>query len=63
MTDTQPLLDIDAAAAYLGTSVHFMRRLVREKRVTFYKLGKFVRFDPADLREFVNKGRVERILR
>lgn len=55
----QPLLDVQAAADYLGVSAHFIRRLVRERRVPFHHVGKYVRFRPADLDAFVEAGRVE----
>ncbi|MBY8853258.1 excisionase family DNA-binding protein, partial [Saccharothrix sp. MB29] len=35
---------VPEAAAYLGTSVRFIRRLVADRRVTFYKVGRHVRF-------------------
>lgn len=54
-----PLLDIAAAAAHLGVSEVFIRRLVLEKRIRYYKVGKFVRFRPADLEAFVEAGRRE----
>ncbi len=51
------LLDVAGAAAYLGVTEAFIRRLVLEKRIRYYKLGKFVRFRPADLDAFVDAGR------
>jgi excisionase family DNA binding protein len=59
---TQPgegnvLLDIAGAAAYLGVSEAFVRRLVLERRVRYYKVGKFVRFRAFDLDAFVEAGR------
>jgi excisionase family DNA binding protein len=45
-------LNIDEAAGYLNVTVRFMRRVVAERRVRHYKVGKFVRFDPADLDAF-----------
>lgn len=62
MTESQPrrdLLDVEGAAAYLTTSQAFVRRLVRERRVTFHKLGSHVRFDPDDLDAFIRAGRRE----
>lgn len=56
---SQPLLDYAAAAAYLGATQSFLRRLVLEKRVRYYKLGKFVRFRKEDLDAFVDEGRVD----
>jgi excisionase family DNA binding protein len=53
------LLDVPAAAAYLAVSPRFMRRLVAERRVSFVKLGRHVRFDVEDLDRFVESGRVE----
>ncbi len=59
---TQPaegnaLLDVAGAAAYLGVTNAFVRRLVLEKRVRYFKVGKFVRFRPVDLDAFVEAGR------
>ena len=54
-----PLIDIDQAAERLGVTVRFMRRLVDERRIPFHKIGRYVRFDPADLDHFVLEGRVE----
>lgn len=53
------LLDIEAAAAYLTVAPGYVRRLVRERRIAFIKVGKFVRFDPKDLDAYIDKGRVE----
>ncbi len=59
---TQPvegnaLLDVTGAAAYLGVTEAFVRRLVLEKRIRYFKVGKFVRFRPVDLDAFVEAGR------
>ncbi len=56
-----PLVDIAEAADRLGVSIRFMRRLVDERRIPFHKIGKYVRFDPADLDRFAMQGRVEAI--
>ena len=37
------------AAEYLNVSERFMRRAVSDRRVRFYKVGKFLRFDSLDL--------------
>jgi excisionase family DNA binding protein len=58
-TDGNGLLDVAGAATYLGVTEAFVRRLVLERRVRYYKLGKFVRFRPADLDAFVEAGRHE----
>ena len=44
--DRRPLLDIDGVAAYLGTSVRHVRRLVSERRIPHHKVGGLLRFDP-----------------
>ena len=54
-----PLIDIDQAAQRLGVTVRFMRRLIDERRIPYHKIGKYVRFDPADLDRFAMQGRVE----
>jgi len=47
------LLDVDGAAAYLGTTTRHVRRLVEERRIPFIKLGPGrsarLRFDSARL--------------
>ena len=54
-----PLIDIEQAAERLGVTVRFMRRLIDERRIPYHKIGKYVRFDPADLDRFAMQGRVE----
>ena len=45
-------LSPDEAAVYLNVSVGFIRRMALERRIRHYRLGKFIRFDPADLDAF-----------
>jgi excisionase family DNA binding protein len=52
------LLDIDEVADSLGVSHRFVRRLVAERRIPFVKVGKFVRFDPAELNVWIDGQRV-----
>ena len=54
-------LNVQEAADYLNTSVRFVRRLVAERRITFHKIGRHVRFTVADLEAFALAGRVEAI--
>ncbi len=53
------LLSVDEAAARLGTSPRFVRRLVAERRIAYVKLGRHVRITAADLEAFIAAGRVE----
>jgi excisionase family DNA binding protein len=53
------LLTIDEAAALIKMSPRYVRRLVTERRIVFYRLGRAVRFAPTDLTAFVQAGRVE----
>jgi len=52
------LIDIDALAAWLGVEIVFVRRLVAERRIPFLKIGKFVRFDPAEVATWIDEQRV-----
>ncbi|WP_280471421.1 helix-turn-helix domain-containing protein [Nocardia cyriacigeorgica] len=52
-------LSVPEAAVYLGTGVRFIRRLVAERRVVFYKVGGHIRFRVSDLEAYVEAGRVE----
>jgi len=56
-------LDFLGGCTYLGISERYMRRLVNERRIRHYKVGKFVRFAPADLDAFMHAGVREPIAR
>mgnify|MGYP003471656829 CR=1 FL=1 len=55
------LLTVDDAAQRIGMSVRYIRRLIAERRIPFYRLGRAVRVDPVDLATHVRDGRVEPI--
>lgn len=54
-------LNVPEAAAYLNTTVRFVRRLIAERRIAFHKFGAHVRLALSDLDAFVDAGRVEPI--
>jgi excisionase family DNA binding protein len=56
---TEGLLTPQQAAERLGTPLRFVRRLVEERRIGYTKIGRYVRFSPADLEAFIAAGRVE----
>jgi excisionase family DNA binding protein len=53
------LLTPNEAADQLGTSIRFVRRLVAERRIPFFHIGKHVRFLSTDIEEFIASGRVD----
>jgi excisionase family DNA binding protein len=57
------LLGLDAVAEWLGVEVVFVRRLVAERRIPFVKIGKFVRFDPAEVSAWIDGQRVKPVHR
>lgn len=60
-TDTIPhLLTIDQLAEQLGITVRHVRRLIAERRVPYLKVGKLVRFDPAEIAGWLDEARVRR---
>jgi excisionase family DNA binding protein len=52
------LVDIAEVARRLGVEVRFVRRLVAERRIDFHKVGRLLRFDPADVERFIQRSRV-----
>jgi len=50
---------IEEAAAFLGCKVCFLRRLVAERRIPYYKPGKYLLFDRNDLIAWVRRFRVD----
>ena len=51
------LLDIPTLAEHLGVQPRHIRRLVHEKRIPYIKWGHLIRFDPADIAEWLNANR------
>jgi excisionase family DNA binding protein len=60
---TDKLLTVEEAAARLGTSTRFVRRLVFERRIAYIKVGRHVRIVEDDLVGFVAAGRVDALRR
>ena len=52
-------LSIEEAAGFLGVTVRWMRRAVRDRRLAYYKVGHYLRFRVEDLEAFLAAGRVE----
>jgi excisionase family DNA binding protein len=55
------LLTVVEAAERWGTSVHFPRRLIRERRIRFVRLGRHVRIPESVVEALVQAGTVEPI--
>ncbi|MHB8243725.1 MAG: helix-turn-helix domain-containing protein [Acidimicrobiales bacterium] len=51
------LLTIDQLAERLGVTVRHIRRLVAERRVPFLKVGRLIRFDPAEIALWLDEAR------
>ncbi len=58
-----PLLDAAGVALALGTTRRHVQRLVTERRIPFVKVGRFVRFDPAELDVWLDAQRVAAVTR
>lgn len=54
------LLTVAQAGDYLGTGERFIRRLVAQRRISYVKLGKYVRLQRSALDDFIAAGRVPR---
>ncbi|MEP7115127.1 MAG: helix-turn-helix domain-containing protein [Ilumatobacteraceae bacterium] len=57
----EDLFDIAGLALYLGVGERFVRRLVDQRRIPFLKIGKFVRFQPADVDAWVSRCKVDAV--
>jgi len=53
MTPSTHLLTLRQASIYLGLSPWTLRQWVSQRRISFVKLGRAVRFDPASLAAYV----------
>jgi excisionase family DNA binding protein len=47
------LWDIDRLAAYLGVGRRFVYRLTEQRRIRFLRVGGKLRFDPADVADYL----------
>jgi excisionase family DNA binding protein len=56
--DRGPLLTVAQAGEYLGTGERFIRRLITERRISYVKVGKYVRLERSTLDALVDAGRV-----
>lgn len=55
---TAELLTIDEAAKRIRMSVRHVRRLIAEGAIAHHRLGRSIRFDPADLEAYLAATRV-----
>ncbi len=53
------LLTVEEAAAILGTSERFPRRLIAERRIAFVKLGTHVRIRESVLLAYIEESTVQ----
>jgi len=51
------LVDIETVAKLLGVGERYVRRMVAERRIEFVKIGHYVRFDLAVVRDWVESQR------
>jgi excisionase family DNA binding protein len=56
------LMDIGGVAERLSVRVRYVRRLVAERRIPYVKLGHLLRFDPAQIDEWLERSRVDEAL-
>lgn len=59
----QRLLDIEALATWLDIPARTVRYFVAERRIPFVRIGRHIRFDPAEIRRWIDQGRVDPVER
>jgi excisionase family DNA binding protein len=57
MPDPGCLLDVPAAAERLGVTQRWVRRAVAERRISFVKVGRNVRFEPEAISRYIERQR------
>ena len=57
--DESKVMTVNGAAAYLGVSPGFIRRLVAERRIVHYKVGRRVMFRREEIDQFIDQGKRE----
>ena len=51
------LIDIKTLARLLGVNERYVRRMVQERRIATVKVGRLVRFDLEEIREWIRQQR------
>jgi excisionase family DNA binding protein len=59
--ETESLLSVEQAAAKLGTSPLTMRAWLRQRRLSFVRLGRPVLVDTQDISKFIRDHRIEAV--
>ncbi len=54
---SESLMDVEAVAYRLGVTQRFVRRLVSERRIPYFKVGHFIRFDRVEIDEWLMEQR------
>jgi len=58
----EPLIGVAEAATRLGCSERFIRRLVQERRIPFFKVGgSKLRFSASDIEHWLDSQRTESV--
>ena len=55
--DPPRLIDLTTLARWFGVEPRHIRRLVAERRVPFIKWGHLLRFDPVEIRSWIDEYR------
>ena len=56
-----PLLDVPQAAALLGIRPWTLRQWISQRRITFIKVGRLVKFRQVDIEGFIEQNRFEAV--
>jgi excisionase family DNA binding protein len=56
-----PLLSVPEAAALLGIKTWTMRQWISQRRITFIKVGRLVKFRQVDIEGFIEQNRCEAV--
>lgn len=62
MVQGSSIVDVAGAAERLGVSSRWVRRAVAERRIPYFKVGRYVRFNVADLEQYLADNRVEPVV-
>ncbi|MHB1446208.1 MAG: helix-turn-helix domain-containing protein [Acidimicrobiales bacterium] len=55
---TTGMITIPDVAARLGVRDRYVRRLVAERRIPYYKVGYLIRFDPHEVEEWLTTSHI-----
>ena len=59
MTESEPFLSVEEVAERFGVAPSWVYKQAEARRIAYYRVGRYLRFDPVDIDAYVRRHRIE----